>query len=179
MITSYFFRCLGFMAALLLGLGSASITSAQTQALPVGLIQNTIQGLQNRGTADRGELPRWNPRKPFLGARVNLFSGLAVGVYTAAGRDMANTQSLMPHFHEADPLARPLLRLPPPLYYASGTLFATSVNWLGLKMQRSSRWHKICWLPQAISIAGNLSGFAYTRSNSIATQSSSTRAKNR
>lgn len=69
--------------------------------------------------------------------------------------------------------------LPKPLYYASGAAFATSVNWLGLKMERSPRWHKICWLPQAISIAGNLGGFAYTRSNSIVTQNSSTRAKTR
>jgi len=167
------------MAALVFALGSVSITRAQTQALPVDLIQNTILDLQNRGTADHGELPRWNPRKLFLGARVTLFSGLAAGVYTAAGLDMTTTQSSMPHFHEADPLARPLLLLPPPLYYASGTLLVTSVNWLGLKMQRSSRWHKIWWLPQAISIAGNLGGFAYTRSNSITAQTSSTRAKNR
>jgi hypothetical protein len=179
MITSYFFRCLGFMAALLLGLGSASITSAQTQALPVGLIQKHDPGpTKSRHGRSRGTAAM-ESAQTVSGGRVNLFSAFAVGVYTAAGLDMANTQSLMPHFHEADPLARPLLRLPPPLYYASGTLFATSVNWLGLKMQRSSRWHKIWWLPQAISIASNLSGFAYTRSNSIATQSSSTRAKNR
>jgi hypothetical protein len=107
------------------------------------------------------------------------FSVLAAGVYTASWLDMTETQSFMPHFHEADPFVRPLLNLPKPLYYASGTLLATSVNWLGLKMERSPRWHKIWWLPQAISIAGNLGGFAYTRSNSIVTQTSSTRARTR
>jgi hypothetical protein len=111
-----------------------------------------------------------------LRARINPFSVLTAGVYAASWLDMTETQSLMPHFKEDDPLARPLLLLPKPLYYASGTLFATDVNWLGLRMERSPRWHKIWWLPQALSIAGGLSGYAYTRSNSSKTTISSTRA---
>lgn len=39
-----------------------------------------------------------------------------------------------------DPLAKPLLLLPKQLYYASGTLFATGVNWLGPRMERSARF---------------------------------------
>jgi hypothetical protein len=86
-------------------------------------------------------------------------------VYAAVWLDMTETQSSMPNFKEADPLARPFLLLPKPLYYASGTMLGTGVNWLGLKMQRSERWRKIWWLPQAVSIAANLSGYGYTRTS--------------
>jgi hypothetical protein len=165
-----------FVAILLLASAGAPTARAQAQAMPVGLIDATIHDLQNPSVAGRGDLPPWNPRKPFLRARINPFSILTGGVYAASWLDMTETQSFMPHFKEADPLAKPLLLLPKPLYYASGTLIATGVNWLGLRMERSPRWHKIWWLPQALSIAGNLSGYAYTRSNSSKITVSSTRA---
>jgi hypothetical protein len=165
-----------FVAVLLLASGSAPTAHAQAQAIPVGLIDATIHDLQNPNAAERGNLPPWNPRKPFLRARINPFSVLTAGVYAASWLDMTETQSFMPHFKEDDPLARPLLLLPKPLYYASGALFATGVNGLGLRMERSPRWHKIWWLPQALSIAGNLSGYAYTRSNSSKITVSSARA---
>jgi len=168
------------MLGLLVALGMVPGALAQSQGIPASLIAGVIHDMENRGpVAPAAELPERNPRKAFVLARVNPFSVLAAGVYTASWLDMTETQSFMPHFHEADPFVRPLLNLPKPLYYASGTLFATSVNWLGLKMERSPRWHKIWWLPQAISIAGNLGGFAYTRSNSIVAQNSSKRAKTR
>ena len=90
---------------------------------------------------------------------------LSAGVYAAAGLDMQQSESMMPHFDERDPLARPFLRLPAPAYYASAALFATGVNWLGWKMARSERWHKIWWLPQVASMAGNMAGYGYTRSH--------------
>jgi hypothetical protein len=57
------------------------------------------------------------------------------------------------------------LRLPAPAYYASATLFATGINFLGAKMVRSERWHKIWWIPQIGSMAGNLAGYGYTRAH--------------
>jgi hypothetical protein len=180
MITSRQVRYIGFVVALVLAPGMVPGLRAQSQGIPASLITSAIHDMENRApVAPAAELPERNPRKAFVLARVNPFSVLAAGVYTASWLDMTETQSFMPHFHEADPFVRPLLSLPKPLYYASGTAFATSLNWLGLKMERSPRWHKICWLPQAISIAGNLGGFAYTRSNSIVTQTSSTRTKTR
>jgi hypothetical protein len=59
---------------------------------------------------------------------------LSAGVYAAVWLDMTETQASMPNFKEADPLARPFLLLPKPLYYASGTMLGTGVNWLGFKM---------------------------------------------
>jgi hypothetical protein len=90
---------------------------------------------------------------------------LSAGVYAAVWLDMTETQASMPNFKEADPLARPFLLLLKPLYYASGTMLGTGVNWLGFKMQRSERWHKIWWVPQVLSIAANLSGYGYTRTS--------------
>lgn len=66
-----------------------------------------------------------------------------------------------------DPLAKPLVGLPRAAYYAAGAQFATDVNWLGWKMARSPRWHKMWWAPQVTSIAGNVAGFCYTRAHRI------------
>ncbi|MGA7914936.1 MAG: hypothetical protein WCA00_06850 [Candidatus Acidiferrales bacterium] len=96
-----------------------------------------------------------------------LFFVLSAGVYTAAGLDMEQTGASLPHFREYDPLARPLVGLPTSAYYVAGALFATGVNWLGWKMARSPRWHKIWWVPQATSIAGNLAGYSYTRAHEL------------
>jgi hypothetical protein len=52
---------------------------------------------------------------------------------------------LLPPRIEPRTLAKPLAGLPTPAYCAAGALFATGVNWLGWKMARSPRWHKIWW----------------------------------
>ena len=57
------------------------------------------------------------------------------------------------------------LRLPTPAYYASAALFATGMNFLGWKMARSARWHKIWWVPQLATMAGNMAGYGYTRAH--------------
>lgn len=114
------------------------------------------------------DLPRWSPKKPFLGARINPYSMLSAGVYAASWTDMVKTESSLPNFHEDDPMARPFVGLPKPLYFASGSLLATGVNWLAWKMKESPRWHKMWWLPQAISMAGNMSGYGYTCANTSA-----------
>jgi hypothetical protein len=90
---------------------------------------------------------------------------LTAGVYTAAGLDMQRSESLLSNFDERDPFERPFLRLPVPAYYASTALFATGSNFLGWKMARSERWHKICRVPQVCSMAGNLAGYGYTRAH--------------
>jgi hypothetical protein len=109
--------------------------------------------------------PRIEPRKPVTDSHKRLFFVMSAGVYAAAGLDMEETASFRHHFREYDPLAKPLVGLPAPAYYAAGALFATGVNWLGWKMARSPRWHKIWWVPQASSIAGNLAGYSYTRAH--------------
>jgi hypothetical protein len=77
----------------------------------------------------------------------------------AAVADMHQTlqQRNIPRWHEADPLARPLVRLPAPAYYASGLVMATGLNWLSWKMAHSRRWHKLA--PKLLAVGGNLNGF--------------------
>jgi hypothetical protein len=155
--------CLLSTAILITGMFRAA--RAQTEGVPVVLVQHAIHDPQIWSLPDAEALPRLEPRKPLIRARISPYVILSAGVYTAVWLDMTETQASMPNFKEADPLARPFLLLPKPLYYASGTMLGTGVNWLGLKMQRSERWHKIWWLPQAVSIAANLSGYGYTRTS--------------
>jgi hypothetical protein len=61
---------------------------------------------------------------------------------------------------ESNPLARPFLKLPAPAYYACGAAFTTGLNWLGYRMARSKQFHKVWWLPQALSVAGNAHGYS-------------------
>jgi hypothetical protein len=62
-------------------------------------------------------------------------------------------------WYETDPLAKPIVRLPAPAYYATGLVLATGVNWLSWKMGHSRKWHKLAPLPQLLSITGNMLGF--------------------
>jgi len=92
-----------------------------------------------------------------------LLGGLA---YAAAGMDMHDTEDSINrckrHYclgdPEGDPIARPLTHLPAPAYYATGFAMVTGVNWLGWKMGRSARWHKVWWLAQTVAISLNTEG---------------------
>jgi len=80
---------------------------------------------------------------------------LGAAVYTGALLDMHETYKQLPNFHEDDPLARPLLKLPAPLFYGTGVGLATGINLLGWKMEASPRWHKLWWIAQTTTIAGH------------------------
>ncbi len=90
---------------------------------------------------------------------------LSAGVYTASLADMHQTllAKQSPWWYEADPLARPLVRLPTPAYYATGLALATGVNWLSWKMGHSRRWRKLAPLPQLLAISGNIIGYRTNR----------------
>jgi hypothetical protein len=113
-------------------------------------------------------LPPIRPRTPATihqKENLKLFLALGAGTYVAAGMDMHETmvvKQTVAHFQENDPLARPFTRLPTPAYYAVGTVLVTGVNWMSLRMARSSRWHRIWWLPQVLAIGGNIYGYTYS-----------------
>ena len=98
---------------------------------------------------------------------------LSAATYTAAALDMHATANAVsywkkyPAFYlglpEADPIARPFVKLPKPAYYTCGFALATGVNWLGYRMSRSPKWRKIWWLPQSISVSANGSGYQSQR----------------
>ena len=92
-------------------------------------------------------------RRPFL--------MLSAGVYGLAMLDMHETVSVGGYEH--DPLTRPFVKLTAPAYYAGGIALATGVNWMAAKMERSGRWRRIWWLPQACSMAANLWGYTSTK----------------
>ncbi len=89
------------------------------------------------------------------------FIVLSAAVYAASVADMHQTLHNRKYFwwYEADPLARPFVRLPAPAYYAAGLTLATGINWFSWKMGHSKRWHKLAPIPQLLSIVGNTYGF--------------------
>lgn len=94
-----------------------------------------------------------------------LFVLLSASVYAAAFADMHQTLAARHYswWTETDPLARPLVRLSAPAYYASGVVLATGVNWLSWKMAHSRRWQKLAPIPKLLTISGNLDGFQSNR----------------
>jgi hypothetical protein len=104
-----------------------------------------------------------------------LWIAFSLAAYTASALDMHATEGpaelgrqrhrqdpgYTPSYsYENNPLARPLLKLPAPAYYACGAAFTTSINWLSFRMSRSQRFRKVWWVPQALSVAGNAWGYS-------------------
>jgi hypothetical protein len=135
--------------------------SFEHSALPANLLDRSANAihiepppLDNR----RGE----RIQRPLETSSTRRFLLLSAGVYAFALLDIHETAS-MPHAIELDPLARPFTDLPKPAYYASGVALATTVNVSAWMMARSPRWHRVWWVPQLCSMAGNLWGFASTK----------------
>jgi hypothetical protein len=108
--------------------------------------------------------PKPKSTPPYAGHYPNktIFMAMAASVYVAAWIDMRGTypRSKQKGFQEVDPLARPFLKLPAPAYYATGFALATGINYLGWRMSRSRKFRRIWFIPQALTIAGNVYGRA-------------------
>lgn len=144
---------------------AALLPAAHAQIVPVSLLHETTGDSKIPSGVVPAPLPQNEVRRAVKPALPKSYWVLTAGVCTAAGLDMHQSESMLPHFEEKDPIVRPFLRLPAPAYYASAALFAAGMNFLGWKMARSERWHKIWWLPQVTSMAGNLAGYGYTRAH--------------
>jgi hypothetical protein len=93
-----------------------------------------------------------------------LFIMMSATVYAFGTLDMHQTVKDGGTFQsEEDPLAKPLVGLPHPAYYATGYALLTGVNWVSWKMEHSRRWHRVSWLPQALTASGNFVGYTMSR----------------
>jgi len=103
--------------------------------------------------------PRSNPRG--ISPRNNFFV-LSAAIYGASLADMHQTLAFRNDswWYETDPLAKPLVRLPAPAYYATGLAMATGLNWISWRMGHSRRfrnWRQFhnCWqLPETCTGSG-------------------------
>lgn len=141
------------------------LPTARAQIVPVSLVHETTGDSKIPSRVALAPLPHSELRRAVQPALPKSYWILTAGVYTAAGLDMQRSESMLPDFDERDPIVRPFLRLPAPAYYASAALFATGINFLGWRMTRSECWHKIWWVPQVATMAGNLAGYGYTRAH--------------
>ena len=147
---------------------AALLPAARAQIVPVSLTKTSVADSRIPTGAVLTPLPRSEPRRAIKTALPRSFFVLSAGVYAAAGLDMQRSEAMLPDFDERDPIARPFLRLPTPAYYASAALFATGMNFLGWKMARSARWHKIWWVPQVGDDGGKHGGIRIHASASFA-----------
>ena len=144
---------------------AALLPAARAQIVPVSFVKTTAADSKIPSGAVLAPLSHSELHRAVKPPLPRSYWALTVGVYTAAGLDTQRSEAMLPDFDERDPIARPFLRLPAPAYYASAALFATGMNFLGWKMARSARWHKIWWVPQVATMAGNMAGYGYTRAH--------------
>ena len=158
-------RWIGISVLAALTFLAALLPAARAQIGPVSLTKTTAADSRVPSGVALAPPPHTELRRAVKPAAPQSYWVLTAGVYTAAGLDMQRSESMLPNFDENDPIVRPFLRLPAPAYYASAALFASGINFLGWKMARSERWHKIWWVPQVATMAGNRAGYGYTRAH--------------
>jgi hypothetical protein len=158
-------RWIGISVLAALTFLAALLPAARAQIGPVSLTKTTAADSRIPSGVALAPPPHTELRRAVKPAAPQSYWVLTAGVYTAAGLDMQRSESMLPNFDENDPIVRPFLRLPAPAYYASAALFASGINFLGWKMARSERWHKIWWVPQVATMAGNRAGYGYTRAH--------------
>ena len=146
------------------------VPGSKAQAIPVPLDAGAAFHTAERKTADPSPVVPDSFRKnesasaselPPVRFHKKQFIVLSASVYGASVVDMHQTMHFRNYswWYETDPLAKPIVRLPAPAYYATGLALATGVNWISWKMGHSRRWHRLSPLPQVLSIVGNTYGF--------------------
>lgn len=161
-----FFRLFS-SATMLTAILLAPATKAQ-EALASSTEKLDAFAVERRGPYTRTPVSEFIPKSGILAgtkkSQVHFnkkqFIFLSAAVYAASLADMHQTLRVRHYdwWTETDPLARPIVKLPP-AYYVTGLALATGINWLSWKMGHSKRWHKVAVLPQLLSVAGNLYGY--------------------
>src|SRR5277367_1591052 len=98
MKTNWMFRICSLAAGIALFGATASLSRAQTEGIPVALVGDAIHNYRMSLTPASQKDREWRPRKAWIGSRVNSFTILSAGVYTANFMDMVKTESSLPNF---------------------------------------------------------------------------------
>jgi len=159
-----FARSLVVLVAMVVGPAAMAQANIPDSALNISSLPLPTNRLDSAPTSMASSTianPLWPAPKPPPHFSRTRFAFLSASVYVAAFADMHQTlqERKCSWWREADPLARPFVRLPAPAYYATGLMMATSLNWLSWKMAHSRRWHKVAPIPQLLAVGGNLNGF--------------------
>ena len=159
-----FARSLAVLVALVVGpaaMAQANIPDLALKILPLPSPTNRLDSAPTSVASSPVANPLRPPPKPPPHFSRTRFAILSASVYAAAFADMHQTlrERKYSWWCEADPLARPLVRLPAPAYYATGLVMATGLNWLSWKMAHSRRWHNLAPIPQLLAVGGNINGF--------------------
>jgi hypothetical protein len=115
---------------------------------------------------EKKELPE-KPEPIFEKHRPAAWLTLTAIGQAAALTDATNTLRLRnqdPGWSEADPLARPFVRLPAPAYLTVVVAFTGMISMASLRMHNSSnQWERrLWWVPQAIQIGLNTAAAVHT-----------------
>jgi hypothetical protein len=155
-------------AAILTACLFAPISHAQVSSdAPVARLAPYERDAKNYGFKSESPAPiglrKINDAKtpPVVRFHKKQFLILSAAVYGASFADMHQTlkERRYSWWYERDPLARPLVSLPAPAYYATGLAMATGLNWISWKMEHSRKWHRLAAIPQLLAIGGNLYGY--------------------
>ena len=146
----------------------ATVNEPPSKMLPAKTEASVLSGkVLTRTPAEASPRPVAEPIRADVPRRISwkhdrAYLAFSAGAYAMALVDMTNTARLGREgvdYIERNPIARPFVKHPF-LHYTSGLAAVTGANWVSWKLKHSSRWRKLWWLPQVVSIGLNTWGYA-------------------
>jgi hypothetical protein len=109
-----------------------------------------------------------NPELPVKPSPSKAWRALAAFNFTATMMDVGATindkNNWGEYFYERNPMAQPIVHLPNAAFATVFAVDSVGVSMIGLKLQRSERFHRIWWLPQLLDAGSHLWGFEVSTS---------------
>jgi hypothetical protein len=119
----------------------------------------TTESKEHQGSGNRGKetVRQMLSDRTFLALTSVVYAGTMFDIQTTISMkkwySFSDPPTKLPggHFSDSDPLARPIVNLPNPAYYATGLAFATGLNLVAWKLKHSYHFCKVWWLPQIVA----------------------------